>query len=853
MRLALRVRLEAFAATATERVVQDKVQREQIWRFVTIDLSKTDRVKVLLYPLGRQFGADHLVTGLVISDHSNIATITFVTTASVGNFGKLNFHKLRSLTKSGIEPKGSVHHSRSLRFVHVGLEFCLSGFLVESTVQTFFTFFSRPKTMPNRLSTELSPYLLQHAENPVDWYPWCEEALNRAASEDKPIFLSIGYSACHWCHVMEHESFESPKIAAILNENFVCIKVDREERPDLDQLYMNAVMALRKGGGGWPLSVFLTPKQEVFFGGTYWPPESRMNMPGFDHVLGRVLDAFRTNRDQVDGQSAQITAWLSATTENKNHNDELNKDLLTTAAVSLRDSFDFQNGGFGTAPKFPHSMNLSLLLRLWKNWPELTANESEFGQDQLLEMVELNLKKMAYGGIFDHLAGGFARYSVDEHWLVPHFEKMLYDNGLLATCYFETCRATGKEFFAMIGRKTLDYLLNYMTSPEGGYYSTEDADSEGEEGKFYVWSKAEVIEHLGEEVGERFCRLYNITPQGNFEGHNILNMTKSYVERAVEFGIDKPQLRAEMRAARKTLLAIRDQRVRPGLDDKVLCCWNALGIIAMCEGAMATGEQRYLESAENAFEFVWSKLFEPNRRLQRLWRGGVVKQPAFLDDYSYLLNALYSLYQASLDETYVDRAVELCEQMIEFFSDAEGPGFFFTANDGEQLIARTKDQQDNSVPSGNSMAATALLRWGRLCARQDWVQLAESTIQSNLALMKRAPMASGQMLVALESWLRPSVELVLCLPAEENITEFRDLFNSRWQTNFAMICRIEQSDRTRSKWLDKVSDAKPLVNNEPTLYICRNFSCQAPIIGREKVVQAIEETFAKPLESGDQN
>ena len=697
--------------------------------------------------------------------------------------------------------------------------------------------------MPNRLSSELSPYLLQHAENPVDWYPWCEEALNRSKEEDKPIFLSVGYSACHWCHVMEHESFESPKIAAILNENFICIKVDREERPDLDQLYMNAVMALRNGGGGWPLSVFLTPKQEVFFGGTYWPPESRMNMPGFDHVLNRVLDAYHKNRDQVDGQSAQITAWLADKSQADNEADQLNEEVLRSAVLSLRNSFDFENGGFGSAPKFPHAMDLSLLLRLWKHWPDLVGDQLEGGHDVMLEMVQLNLKKMAYGGIFDHLAGGFARYSVDERWLVPHFEKMLYDNGLLAACYFETFRATGQEFYAKMGGKTLDYLLNYMTSPEGGYFSTEDADSEGVEGKFYVWSKDEVIELLGDEVGDRFCRLYNVTSQGNFEGENILNMTKSYVERAAEFGIDKPQLREEMRQARETLLAARDQRVRPGLDDKVLCCWNALGIIAMCEGAMATGDQRYLESAQGAFEFVWSTLFEPEQRLMRLWRGGVVKQPAFLDDYSYLLNALYSLYQATLDERYVDCAAVLIEQMISFFADADGAGFFFTASDGEQLIARTKDQQDNSVPSGNSMAATALLRWGRLCGRQDWLQRAETTIQFGGALMKRAPMASGQMLVALESRLRPSVELVLCLPNGDDPAEFLERYYSQWRNNVAMICRIEQSGRVRSKELDEIAAAKPLVNDQPTLYICRDFSCQAPLVGRNEVLQAIGGSF----------
>lgn len=688
--------------------------------------------------------------------------------------------------------------------------------------------------MPNRLANELSPYLLQHAENPVDWYPWNEEALNRAKTEDKPIFLSIGYSACHWCHVMEHESFESPRIADVLNQNFVSIKVDREERPDLDQLYMNAVMALRGGGGGWPLSVFLTPQCEVFFGGTYWPPEPRMGMPGFEHVLNRVLHAYRENRDQVDGQSSQITQWLEANSA-AHHAAIGDHQVLSDAVESLHESFDFDNGGFGSAPKFPHPMDLSILLRLWNSMPESESKD----RDRLLEMVQLNLKKMAYGGIFDHLGGGFARYSVDERWLVPHFEKMLYDNGLLATVYFETYRATGSEFFSKIGCKTLDYLQNYMTSSEGGFFSTEDADSEGEEGKFYVWSPEEIRQTLGPEIGERFCQLYNVTESGNFEGASILNMTQSYSDWAKAFGVSKSELREEMRAARTTLLELRDQRIRPGLDDKVLCCWNALAITAMCEGFQATQKDSYLASAERAFQFIWSTLRDEHGNLLRLWRKGTARQSAFLDDYAYLIDALYQLYVSTFDERYVDFARDLIESMLDQFADDDS-GFFFISKNAEQLIARTKDLQDSSVPSGNSMAATALVKWGRLCGKSDWLETGESTIRFGSDLMWRSPLASGQMLVALHAHLSVPRECVILLPSGEDREAYLSKLRTSWRPQLSVICRVENDSRARSATIDTVLSGKEVIDNQPTLYLCESFACQAPVVGKQAVLDELE-------------
>ena len=538
--------------------------------------------------------------------------------------------------------------------------------------------------MPNRLAQESSPYLLQHAENPVDWFPWGEEALELARTQDRPIFLSIGYSACHWCHVMEHESFENEQIAGMLNDNFISIKVDREERPDIDQIYMNAVMALQQGQGGWPLNVFLTPEQDVFFGGTYWPPSTKVGRPGFDHVLHSVLDAYTNRRDQVAEQSQQITEWLNKA-EKSDQTLTLDRALLQNAASVLHRNFDANNGGFGGAPKFPHCMDLALLVRLAKTHGG--SESAEPNSEQMLEMVRVSLKKMAYGGIFDHLAGGFARYSVDDHWLVPHFEKMLYDNSLLAGVYLDMHRVKGDRFYAMIAEKTLGYLMNYLTDEAGGFHSTEDADSEGVEGKFYVWSEQEVMEVLGEETGESFCQLYNVSERGNFEGHNILHMTQSYQQFADQKSIDKKQLRDQMRDARLKLLEVRDRRIRPGKDDKVLVNWNGLGISAMAKAARQLDDAKYSQAASNSAEFIWSEMRDETGRLLHTWRNGVAKISGFLDDYANLLVAFVDLYEVGYDQKWLDRAVEIAEQMIAHFHDPDG-GFFFTSDDQQALISR---------------------------------------------------------------------------------------------------------------------------------------------------------------------
>ena len=533
--------------------------------------------------------------------------------------------------------------------------------------------------MPNHLAKETSPYLLQHMDNPVDWYPWGPEALQRAQQEDKPIFLSIGYSACHWCHVMAHESFEDEALAAKLNEHFINIKVDREERPDLDQIYMNAVQMLT-GRGGWPMSVFLTPDLKPFYGGTYWPPTARLGMPGFDQVIQAVADAWKDRRQAALEQADQLTSALRHSLLPSGPGAELSLERLHVAAAALERIFDRSHGGFGGAPKFPHPMDLRVLLRAWHREP----------RDGILQMVTLTLDKMAAGGIYDHLGGGFHRYSVDERWLVPHFEKMLYDNALLAGCYLEGYQATGNAQYAQVVRETLDYVLREMTDEKGGFYSTQDADSEGEEGKFYVWIPAEVETALGADAARAFCYVYDVSPTGNFEGKNILNRPKTLHQCAQIMQRDEADLAAELEASRQKLYAARQQRIAPGLDDKVLVGWNGLMIDSLASAAGVLNEPRYLDAATRAADFLLTNLRREDGRLLHTWRHGEAKLDAYLDDYACLVQALITLYETSFAERWIDEAVQLAQIILGQFNDGPQGGFFYTASDHERLIARAK-------------------------------------------------------------------------------------------------------------------------------------------------------------------
>jgi uncharacterized protein YyaL (SSP411 family) len=605
----------------------------------------------------------------------------------------------------------------------------------------------------NQLSREISPYLLQHADNPVDWRPWGPEALRTAREEQKPIFLSIGYSACHWCHVMAHESFEDAGVAELLNREFVCIKVDREERPELDQIYMEAVQAMT-GQGGWPMSVFLTPDQKPFFGGTYWPREARGGMPGFIDVASAVAAAWRNRRDDLLGQAEQAMQYLQQPRFAGSKSAELSAAPLEAAEGNLLQAFDARYGGFGGAPKFPHATELKLLLSRWRK-----SNRAD-----LLEMVTVTLDRMASGGIYDHLGGGFHRYSVDAQWLVPHFEKMLYDNAMLADCYLDAWQATGREDYRRVVCETLDYVLRDMTDPRGGFYSAEDADSEGEEGKFYVWTPAEIEAVLGHDRAAAFGKVYDVSAIGNFEGRNILHVSKPITVCAKMLGREAKGLESQIAVDRAELLAARSKRVQPGRDDKVLVSWNGLMIAAMARAGAALDEPRYRAAAASAADFLLTELRDGEGRLLHCWRGGQARHRAFLDDHASLCNALIALHETTLPSPsgtgpggegrrWLDEAVKLAEATLSLFWDREEGGFYYTSHDHEPLIARKKDLFDAPVPSSTGLAVTALLRLSRHTGRDDFRRAAEETLRASADLMSRATLGVAQLLLGLEEWL----------------------------------------------------------------------------------------------------
>jgi hypothetical protein len=686
--------------------------------------------------------------------------------------------------------------------------------------------------MKNALADSTSPYLLQHADNPVHWHAWTPAALERATREDKPIFLSVGYSACHWCHVMAHESFENESIAAMLNEHFVNIKVDREERPDLDAVYMSAVQLLT-GRGGWPMSVFLTPTLEPFFAGTYWPPEQRGGMPGFPQVLHAVIDAWANRREQVTKQAGEITAALSQSLVAATADGGLPTDVVfEQAAHSLGRMFDRQHGGFGAAPKFPHPMDLRLLLR--------TAQRS--GRLDDLEMVCHSLACMAAGGIHDHLGGGFARYSVDERWLVPHFEKMLYDNALLAVAYLEAFLATGREEFATVVRSTLDYLLRAMTDPAGGIWAAEDADSEGEEGKFYVWSPEEITAVLGVEEAAVFCEAYDVSPGGNFEGHSILNLPRPLAEVARTHGLDPMAFAERMQAARAKLLAAREKRVRPGTDDKVLVAWNGLAIDALARAGAALDEPRYTQAAVRAGDFLLTECRDPQGRLAHQWRKGKASGLAFAEDLACLAEGLVSLYEATFDERWIDEACALADLLLGTdesgtltgagFVDPETGALFRTSPAHEQLLIRQHDMLDNATPSATGMAATVLVRLAVLTGRERYRQAAERAIAAVAPLAKRSATAASQTLLALDMLLGPIEELVVvadgdAAAARTAVRPLRAQFRPR-----GVIAVRSRSDAAplsaEPRPLDHLFADRPGEPGTVVLYECINGTCTAP-------------------------
>jgi hypothetical protein len=679
----------------------------------------------------------------------------------------------------------------------------------------------------NRLAGETSPYLLQHAANPVDWHPWDDKALALAKELDRPIFLSIGYSACHWCHVMEHESFENPDIAAVMNAGFVNIKVDREERPDLDQIYMNAVTALT-GGGGWPMSVFLTPDLKPFFGGTYWPPTARWGRPGFREILTAVLDAWRNRRDAVLRQADELTESVIHAGLPSPADGDLPPDILRHALRALLRNADRTHGGFGSAPKFPHPMDLRVLLRCAKR----------FDNSEAVEVVTVTLNKMARGGIYDHLGGGFARYSTDERWLVPHFEKMLYDNALLTSAYLEAFQLTKNADYARVARETLDYVLREMTQPQGGFYSTQDADSEGVEGKFFVWSEDEVMNVLGPDDGRIFCYCYDVTPQGNWEHQNILNRPKTSEQAAKVLQLGVAELETILARCREKLFAVRAQRIPPARDDKILVSWNSLMIAAMAQAGAVLNELKYVAAAKSAADFILSEMTTDSGRLLHAWKDGRARFNAYLDDYASFIDALIELSQATFDHTYLHHACDFAATMIKQFSDPDSGGFFFTSNDHESLIARSKDIHDNATPSGNSLAATALLKLARLTGRRDFEEKAVETLRMMNGTLAHFPTAAGQALIALDFLFGPTYEIVLIDGAQtKTADELLAALHQRFVPNKVVWRPLP--DRPTPAELAPLLTGKTAVNAETTLYLCREGTCQSPAVGADAIQSAI--------------
>ena len=672
------------------------------------------------------------------------------------------------------------------------------------------------KYSPNHLINEKSPYLLQHAHNPVDWNPWGEEAFAKAKAEDKPIFLSIGYSTCHWCHVMERESFEDEEVAQVLNGGFVPVKVDREERPDVDGIYMTVCQALT-GSGGWPLTVLMTPDRKPFFAGTYFPKRSRGGRPGLLDILAAVDKEWQGDRIDLMAGSEQITDAIGKAAAPRPG--KLSRDMLDTAYSQLARVFDATYGGFGQAPKFPTPHNMLFLLRYWR----LT------GQPKALSMVTKTLEAMHQGGIYDHLGFGFARYSVDERWHVPHFEKMLYDNALLCYTLLEAYQCAGNPEFAQVAEEIADYVLRDMTDAGGGFYSAEDADSEGEEGKFYVWTRAEVLASLGDEPGRLFADYYNITPEGNFESATSIPHHIGYhlPEYAARHGIDAGALSLSLAAGREKLYAIREKRVHPFKDDKVLTAWNALMIAALAKAARVLDKPAYAAAAAQAAEFVFARLRRPDGRLLARYRDGQAAFPAYLDDHAFLLWALVELYEATFDSAWLDKARRLAGEMQALFWDDKHDGFYFSGSDSEELIARPKEIYDGALPAGNSVAGYALLKLARILDNAPLLDLAERTLQAFAGQVAAYPQGHTFFLMAVDQYLEPPRQLVIAGRGGDPATRAMLRVAGTQYLPTTTVIFNNTAAESAGEALAWTKDYQP-VAGQTAAYVCENFACQAP-------------------------
>ena len=692
------------------------------------------------------------------------------------------------------------------------------------------------RKLHNRLIHEKSPYLLQHAHNPVDWYPWGHEAFEKAKREKKPIFLSIGYSTCHWCHVMAHESFEDSEVARLLNEVFICIKVDREERPDIDNVYMT-VCQMMTGSGGWPLTIFMTPDKKPFFAGTYIPKETRFGRTGMLELIPQIQEVWQARYDEVIKSADQITASLNQGSA-PSTGPELNESTLKTAFEQLSSRFDEESGGFGNAPKFPTSQNFLFLLRYWQR----TKNE------KALMMVEKSLISLRNGGIYDHIGFGFHRYSTDSQWLVPHFEKMLYDQALLAIAYIEAYQATGNEEYGATAQEIFTYVLRDMTDKSGGFYSAEDADSEGVEGKFYLWTEEEINQILSKEESELIIRLFNVKANGNFKEEvsgketnaNILHLGKPLTEIAFKMKISAGELKKRIDSARQKLFTVRKKRIPPHKDDKILTDWNGLMITALAKGAQVFGDAEYLNAASRAAEFILKDMRRQDGRLLHRYRDGQTAVLANADDYAFMVWGLLELYEASFDTRYLQTALDLNTDLVTHFWDEQNGGFYFTADDAEDLIVRQKEMYDGAIPSGNSVAMLNLLRLGRITANSELEEKAMKIATVFASDVGRYPSGYAQFLVSLGFGLGPSYEVVVVGNPEAGDTkDMLAALRRHFVPNKVLLFKPSNQEAPDIIRFADYTEYQSSIDNKATAYICLNYACNMPTTDVEKMIEQL--------------
>ena len=678
----------------------------------------------------------------------------------------------------------------------------------------------------NRLANEQSPYLLQHADNPVDWYPWGKEAFKKARELDRPIFLSIGYSTCHWCHVMEHESFEDDSVAKLLNDSFISIKVDREELPEIDHVYMSVCQAMT-GGGGWPLTIVMTPAKEPFFAGTYFPKDKRGGRSGLFQILPMIADAWNSKRQDIMTSVGQVKNYLDQL-NSKPAGNNFSTELINRAYDQFRNGFDEEYGGFFRAPKFPSPHNLIFLMRYHHSFDNKIA----------LDMATKTLKQMRLGGIYDHIGFGFHRYSTDRHWLVPHFEKMLYDQAMIAMAYIEAYHITGEDIFAQTAREIFTYVLRDMTASEGGFFSAEDADSEGEEGKFYIWTEQEIKEVLGEDYGKEFNDIFSITTPGNYRDESSGKETRLNIPHLKNYNTNGSN---EFESAREKLFNIREKRIHPLKDDKILTDWNGLMIAALAKAAIVLDEPVYLDAAEKAAEFVLHSISKGERLLKR-YRNGVAALDAHLDDYAFMAWGLLELYEATFATKYLSQALDLMNIMVEDFWDDKNGGFFLGSDQSEKLIVRSKTAYDGAIPSGNSVAVMNMVKLTRITGNTNWAELAEKTIRAFSEDVNRAPTGYTLMLTGFMFDTQNSKEIVIVGDSRNrNTTKFLHTIRASYAPHKVLLFKDTSVSDNRLEQLANWTSTQNSINGKPTAYVCKNFACNQPTSDLQTALSFINE------------